>query len=153
MNNFEKKKIKKDVRKLLPASKTIQWIQEALHVAEFRRSLSPLQSYHRPPLSWDIWSWVRRRWHSLSLVWKNRTGSFRTLHHSQLVSSDDLRRTFSSTSTSWPAHSHFSKWLTCWLLRAGGGPATSYTEGVGAHLISQFGLLFGWNQNPHLLRV
>ncbi len=58
-------------------------------------SPSPLQSYHWSLVSFDMLSSVRRRSHSSGVVWKNKTGSFRTLHHSQLISSDDGRQTFS----------------------------------------------------------
>lgn len=56
----------------------------------------PAQSYQSPPSSVDMLSCVRRRSHSSGVVWKKRTGSFRTLHHSQLISSDDWRQTFST---------------------------------------------------------
>lgn len=66
-------------------------------------SRSPLQSYHWPLSSLDMWSCVRRRTHSSSLVWKNSTGSLRRLHHSQLMSSDARRHTFSKLFRSAPA--------------------------------------------------
>lgn len=62
---------------------------------------SPLQSYQCPPFSLDMLRCVRRRLHSSTVVWKKRTGSFRTLHHSQLTSSDARRQT-SMLSSSWP---------------------------------------------------
>lgn len=63
---------------------------------------SPAQSYHWSPVSLDMLSCVRRRTHSSGVVWKNKTGSFRTLHHSQLISSDDWRQTFSMLLRSGP---------------------------------------------------
>lgn len=67
---------------------------------------SPEQSYHWPPSSWLMWSCERRRTHSSSEVWKNSTGSFRTLHHSQLISWDVCRHTFSSVLSSAPEQKH-----------------------------------------------
>lgn len=66
-------------------------------------SRSPLQSYHWPLCSLDMCSCERRRTHSSSLVWKNSTGSLRRLHHSQLISSEARRHTFSRLFRSAPA--------------------------------------------------
>lgn len=63
---------------------------------------SPAQSYHLPPSSLLMLSCERRRTHSSSVVWKNKTGSFRAVHHSQPISSDDCRHTFSNVSCSAP---------------------------------------------------
>ncbi len=76
--------------------------KETLSVS-FWYSLLPLQSYHTPPSSQDICSWVCNRWHSTSVVCRNRTGSFLTVHHSHLVSSDDRKKTLSNTFTSGPS--------------------------------------------------
>lgn len=73
-------------------------------VGRFLYSRSPAESYHWPPFSLDILSCVRRRTHSSGVVWKNKTGSFLTLHHSQLISSDASRLTFSLWSGSAPTH-------------------------------------------------
>ena len=63
---------------------------------QYGDSRFPAESYHWPPSSLVMLSWERRRTHSSGVVWKKRTGSFLTLHHSQLISSDARRFTSSA---------------------------------------------------------
>lgn len=85
------------------SSETALILRRCCNGIEFWYSLLPLQSYHIPPSSGDICSWVCNRWHSSSVVCRNRTGSFLTVHHSHLVSSDDRKKTLSNTFTSGPS--------------------------------------------------
>ncbi|TNN39130.1 hypothetical protein EYF80_050694 [Liparis tanakae] len=77
---------------------TMNCSSEPGHETGLVYSRSPAQSYQCAPSSSVMSSCPLSRAHSAGLVLKNNTGSFRTLHHSQLTSSEARRQMFSTLS-------------------------------------------------------